>query len=222
MSEDNELGGGDFSAESFDSSYLLLIRGANKILDTLASVWKYTLAALLVSLSAIGVASIVLFFDTPGREVFFSEGVIFLAIAGWIFARNFALNCNQCCTEDIPRWKGVLSSFVKADNTVNRPADGQSLMENLMQIMVATGDWIRLIKRDVFSVLFWPVIATIVFVLTVYQVNFETLRFVAVGFVVYIFVLSAAVYYGVNLKFRRWQSKVSQFRGYTASAMENL
>lgn len=191
-------------------------------MDTLASVWKYSLAVLLISLSAIGVISIVLFFEVPSKEVFFTEGIIFLAVAGWIFARNFVLNCNQCCTADIPRWKRVLASFVKPDSTVDRQVDGQSVVENLMQIMVATGDWIRLIKRDIFSVLFWPVVATAAFVLSVYQVDILMLRFIAVGFVAYVFVLAIAVYFGTNMKFRRWQSKVAQFKGYTASAMENL
>jgi hypothetical protein len=210
------------AGENFDVSYISLIKGANTILDTLASVWKYSLTALLLSLSTVGVISIAIFFMMPGREVFLTEGVVFLAIAAWISARNFALNCNQCCTADIPHWKAILASFVKPDNTIDTQRDGQSVVESLIQVTVATGDWIRLIKRDIFSVLFWPIVAVLVFVFSVYQVDAFTLRIIAAAFFVYIGALVVVVYFGVNVKFKKWQIKVAQFKSYTATAMENL
>ena len=209
------------SKEDFAKSYLPLIKGANKVLDTLASVWRYSVIILLVSLSAIGAISLGLFFFA-GREVLFTEGVIFLAIAAWIFFRNVTGTCNRCCTADIPRWKHQLSSFVQPDNSVDVQRDGQSVVENLMQVIDESADWIRLIRRDVFSVLFWPVIAAIVFLGSVYSVDIALLQVIAVAFVIYVFALTGTVYYSVNVKFRGWQKRVASFRDYTASALENL
>jgi hypothetical protein len=208
--------------ESLKASYLSLIKGAKRVLDTLASVWKYSVTALLLSLSAIGITAIVLFLTVPGKEFYFTEGVIFLAIAAWIFARNVTGTCSQCCTADIPHWKSVLTSFVKPDNTIDSQKDGQSVVENLMQVAIATGDWIRLIKRDVFSVLFWPMLAGVVFLLSVYQVDVVIARVAAVGFIVYLFALTTAIYYSVNWKFRNWQTKVAQFKGYATTAIDRL
>ena len=208
--------------DNLDSSYISMIHDANQILDTLSRVWKYCLTALLLSLSIVGIVSIGLFVADTSKQQFFTEGVIFLAIAAWIFARNILGNRNQCCNEDIPHWKSVLASFVKPDNTWDSQKDGQSVIENLMKVVFATGGWIRSIKRDVFSVLFWPIVAIVIFLLSVYQVNVLEFRIIEVAFIIYMFTLAIAIYYGVNLKFKRWQSKVNRFETYTASAMENL
>jgi hypothetical protein len=207
---------------SVDTSYVSMIRDANQILDTLSKVWKYCLAALLLSLFIVGLVSIGLFVADPSQEQFFLEGIIFLAIAAWIFARNLLGQRNRCCTEDIPYWKSVLSSFVKPDNSLASVKDGESVIENLMKVTLATGDWIRTIKRDVFSVLFWPVVAIGFFLLSVYQVNVVELRIIEVSFVVYLFTLALAVYFGVNLRFRRWQARVDKFRVFTTTAIETL
>ncbi len=217
----NDNSAKDFEKVDFTASYLSLIKGADKILDTLASVWKYSLTALLLSLSIIGAISIVLFFAFPTRELFFTEGIIFLAIAGWIFARTFTGSCSRCCNADIPHWKRVLASFVQKDNTVDQ-RDGESVAENLMKVIDATGDWIRLIKRDVFSVLFWPVLAIVIFIFSVYPVELFVVRVVAVLFVIYIFALTVIIYYSVKVKFQGWQEKVSRFKQFTATAIENL
>jgi hypothetical protein len=206
--------------ETFDS-YLPLIKGANKVLDTLSSVWKYSLTALLLSLSVIGAVSLGLFL-LVGREVLFTEGVIFLAIAAWVFVRTFTGNCNRCCNADIPRWKGVLASFVQPNDSVDSQRDGESVVESLMKVIDESGDWIRLIRRDVFSVLFWPIIAMAIFVFSVYSVDIVVVRVVAVLFIIYVFVLTGVIYYSVKVKFQGWQEKVSRFRGYTATAIENL
>jgi hypothetical protein len=206
--------------ENFDS-YLPLINGANKILDTLSSVWKYSLTALLLSLSIIGAISIGLFL-LVGREILFTEGVIFLAIAAWIFVRTFTGNCNRCCNADIPRWKAILASFVQPNNSVDSQQDGQSVVESLMRVINESNDWIRLIRRDVFSVLFWPVIAMVLFVFSVYSVDITVVRVVEVLFVIYVFVLTGAIYYSVKVKFQGWQEKVSRFRDYTATAIEDI
>lgn len=219
---DPNIQGTVFPEESVEASYLSLIKAAKRVLDTLASVWKYSVTALLLSLSAIGITAIVLFLTVPGKEFYFTEGVIFLAIAAWIYARNVTGTCNQCCTADIPHWKSVLSSFVKPDNTLDSQKDGQSVVENLMQVTVATGDWIRLIKRDVFSVLFWPMLAGVVFLLSVYQIDAAVVRVAAVGFIVYIFALTTAIYYSVNWKFRNWQTRVAQFERYTTTAVDGF
>ena len=209
--------------EGIDSSYIPMIHDANQILDTLSKVWRYCLAALLLSLSAVGAAAIGLYLINTAQEQFFVEGIIYLAIAAWVFARNLLLGSrNSCCTEDIPRWKDRLASFVKSDNTVDAERDGESIIENLMKVTSATADWIRTIKRDVFSVLFWPVVAVAFFLLSVYQANFVEVRVVEVAFVVYIVVLAVAVYFGVNAKFRRWQAKADSFRAYTSKAIDNL
>jgi hypothetical protein len=205
-----------------DASYVSMIHGANEILDTLSKVWKYCLSALLLSLSIVGLVSIGLFVTDPSKQQFFTEGIIFLAIAAWVFARNILGNRNQCCNEDIPHWKSVLDSFIKPDNTLDSQKDGESIIENLMKVVFATGEWIRTIKRDVFSVLFWPIVAIVIFLLSVYQVNAIEFRIIEVTFIVYIFILAVAIYYGINLKFKRWQVKVNKFKTYTANAMENL
>ncbi len=207
--------------DNLDSSYISMIHDANQILDTLSKVWKYCLTALLLSLSIVGLVSIGLFVADPSKQQFFTEGVIFLAIAAWVFARNMLGNRN-CCTEDIPYWKKVLASFIKPDNTLDSQRDGQSIIENLMKVVLATGDWIRTIKKDVFSVLFWPIVAIVIFLLSVYQVNIIEFRIIEVAFIVYMFILAIATYYGINLKFEKWQSNVVRFRTYTASAIENL
>jgi len=210
------------SPENAESTYVSMIKDANKILDTLSRVWKYCLTVLLASLSAIGLVSLALFLTDTTKEQFFTEGVIFLAIAAWIFARNLLSTRNQCCNEDIPRWKGILGSFVKPDNTFDDQKDGESALENLMRVVFATGDWIKMIRRDVFSVLFWPIVAFAIFLLSVYQANIVEIRFLEIAFVAYIVFLTLAIYYGTNLKFRKWQTKVARFKGYTASALENL
>jgi hypothetical protein len=207
--------------ESFDSSYLSLIKGASKVLDTLTSVWKYSLTALLLSLSVIGAVSIGLFL-VVGREVLFTEGIIFLAIAAWIFLRTFTGNCNRCCNADIPHWKAVLASFVQSNNTVDSEREGQSVVESLMHVIDETGSWIVLIRRDVFSVLFWPVIAIVIFVLSIYSVDITVVRVVAVLFVIYVFALTGVIYYSVKVKFESWQERVSRFKTYSATAIENL
>jgi len=207
--------------EGFDSSYIQMIRGASKVLDTLASVWKYSLTALLLSLSVIGAVSIGLFL-VIGREMLFTEGVIFLAIAAWVFARTFSGNCSQCCNADIPRWKRVLASFVQQNNAIDIERDGQSVVESLMRVIEESSDWIRLIRRDVFSVLFWPVIAIVIFVLSVYSVDVAVVRVVAVLFVIYVFVLTSAIYYTVKVKFQSWQNRALRFKVYAATAVENL
>jgi hypothetical protein len=209
------------AAENFDSSFLSLINGANKVLDTLASVWKYSLTALLVSLSVIGGISISLFL-LVGREVLFTEGVIFLAIAAWIFVRTFTGNCNKCCNADIPRWKRVLTSFVQPNNTVISQQDGLSIVESLMRVIDESANWIRLIRRDVFSMLFWPVVAVAIFVFSVYSVDIVVVRVVEILFVIYVIVLTGAIYYSVKVKFQRWQEKVEHFKGNTATVIENL
>ncbi len=209
------------SKEDFAKSYLPLIKGANKVLDTLASVWRYSVIILLVSLSAIGAISLGAFFFV-GREVFFTEGVIFLAIAAWIFFRNVTDTCNRCCTADIPRWKRLLSSFIQSNNSVDMQRDGQSIAENLMRVIDESFDWIRLIRRDVFSMLFWPVIAAVIFLVSVYSVDITMLQVTAIALVMYVFVLTGTVYYTVNIRFQGWQERASSFRGYTASALESL
>ncbi len=206
--------------ESVDSSYIAMIRGANRVLDTLASVWKYSVTVLLLSLSVIGAISIGLFVAV-GRQTLFIEGIVFLAIAAWIFVRNVTGSCNRCCTADIPHWKRVLSSFVQPNNTVVSQ-DGQSVTESLMRMIVESGDWIRLIRRDVFSMLFWPVIATVIFVFSVYTVDIAVVQVVEVLFAIYVFLLTGVIYYTVKVKFQGWQEKVSRFRGLTADALENL
>jgi len=203
-------------------SYVSMIRDANRILDTLSRVWRYCLTVLLASLSAIGFVSILLFLIDTSKEQFFIEGIIYLAIAAWVFARNMLGTRNQCCNEDIPRWKAILASFVKPDNTFDSKRDGQSVIENLMKVIFATGDWIKMIRRDVFSVLFWPIVAFAIFLLSVYQVNIVEVRMLEIASVAYIVVLTLAVYYGTNLKFRKWQTKVARFKGYAVSALENL
>jgi len=221
MSEDDSQKG--FSKEdSIDASYLSMIRDANKILDTLSKVWKFCLIALLLSLSIVGLVSIGLFALNQSSVQFFSEGVIFLIIAVWVFARNLLGSQNKCCAEDIPYWKSTLASFVKADNTLDTQKDGQSVIENLIKVVYASGDWIRTIKRDVFSVLFWPLVAIVIFLLTVYQANVVQVRIIEIAFVAYMFALVIAVYYGVNLRFKRWQTKVDRFRSFTSKAIETL
>jgi hypothetical protein len=207
--------------DNLDSSYISMIHDANQILDTLSKVWKYCLTTLLLSLSIVGLVSIGLFIADPSKQQFFTEGVIFLAIAAWVFARNI-LGKRNCCTEDIPYWKKILASFIKPDNTLDSQRDGQSIIENLMKVVLATGDWIRTIKKDVFSVLFWPIIAIVIFLLSVYQVNIIEFRIIEVAFIVYMFILAIAIYYGINLKFKKWQSNVDRFKTYTANAIENL
>ena len=204
-----------------DSSYISMIHDANQILDTLSRVWKYCLTALLLSLSIVGLVSIGLFVADQSKQQFFTEGVIFLAITAWIFVRNILGNRN-CCTEDIPYWKKILASFIKPDNTLDSQRDGQSIIENLMKMVLATGDWIRTIKKDVFSMLFWPIVAIVIFLLSVYQVNILEFRIIEVAFIVYIFILAITIYYGINLKFKKWQSNVNRFKTYTATAIENL
>gem|GEM_PF-5825591 len=206
--------------ESFDSFNLALIKGANKVLDTLASVWKYSVAALLLSMLVIGAISLGLF-TILGRQTLFIEGIIFLAIAAWIFFRNLTGTCNQCCTDDIPHWKRVLTSFIQPNNTI-ATADGQSVTESLMHVIDASTDWIRLIRRDIFSMLFWPVVATVIFVFSVYSVNIAIVRIAWVLLIIYVFILTGAVYYSVRFRFQTWQEKVSKFKGYAASALENL
>jgi len=207
---------------NLDSSYVSMISDANRILDTLSRAWKYCLTALLTSLSAIGLASLALFLSDTTQEQFLTEGIIFLAIAAWIFSRNILGSRNQCCNEDIPRWKAILSSFLRPDNTFDSQHDGQSALENLMKVILATNDWIKTIKRDVFSVLFWPILAVGIFLLSIYQVNVLELRILEIAFVAYMVILTSAVYYGVNLKFRKWQTKAANFKAFTASALENL
>jgi len=206
-----------------ESSYVSMIKDANRILDTLSRVWRYCLVALLLSLSIVGFASIGFYLVAPsGREQFFAEGVIFIAIAAWIFARNLLLGPrDRCCTEDIPRWKATLASFVGPDNSLAE-RDGESIIEDLMKVTLATGDWIRQIKRDVFSVLFWPVVATVLFLLSVFQVNIVEFRIIEVAFIVYLVTLALAVYFGVNSKFQRWQAKVDRFRAFASKAIETL
>jgi hypothetical protein len=38
-----------------------------------------------MSLAIVGLASIGLFVDDPSKQQFFTEGIIFLAIAAWVF-----------------------------------------------------------------------------------------------------------------------------------------
>jgi hypothetical protein len=211
------------TVDNVDASYVSMIRDANQILDMLSKVWKYCLTALLLSLSIVSLVSIGLFVADPTKEQFFTEGIIFLAIAVWIFARNLLIGRrNRCCTEEIPHWKSVLASFIKPDNSFNAQKDGESVIENLMKVILATSDWIRTIKRDVFSVLFWPIVAIVIFLLSVYQVNVVEVRIIEVAFIVYMFTLAIAIYYGVNLRFRRWQVKVDKFRAFTSTAIETL
>lgn len=116
----------------------------------------------------------------------------------------------------------MLASFIKPDNTLDREKEGQSVIENLMKVVLATSDWIKTIKRDVFSVLFWPIVAIVIFLLSIYQVNVFEVRVLDVVFIVYMFTLALAIYYGIDVKFRRWQTKAARFKNYTAIALENL
>lgn len=176
----------------------------------------------MISLSMVGAFSIAFYFIIPGHDVFLTEGIIFLIIAAWVFARNFLMGCTQCCTTDIPHWKGVLASFIKPDGTIEQEKDGESVVENLMQVITATGDWIRMIKRDVFSLLFWPIVAAIVLTFSIYFANIATLQFVAGAFAVYIGALVIGVYFGVGYAFRKWQARITRFKDAAKTAMELL
>jgi hypothetical protein len=208
--------------ENIEVSYLSMIKDASRILEMLSSVWRYCVSVILLSLSIIGLLSISMFVIVPGKEIFFAEGIIFQSIAAWIFVRNSSGVCSGCCSADIPRWKGVLASFVNSDNSVEMEKDGQSVLENLMQVILITGDWIRQIKRDVFSMLFWPLLASVIFVISLYPVDLVVVRVVEVTFVAYAFVLATGIFYGVNSKFHNWQTRVKSFKNFTSSALDGF
>jgi hypothetical protein len=85
-----------------------------------------------------------------------------------------------------------------------------------MQIISASEGWISVIRRELLSMLIWPILAIGMLLLTVYTVEVTLVRTIAVGFVGYVFALTFAVYYGVKMKFQSWQSKVDQFKTRTA------
>lgn len=211
----------DLDAETLNAAYLPLIKDTNRILDTLSHIWTYSITVILLTLIAIGVISLYLSFLTLNDTAFFTEGIIFLIVAAFLLMRHFMGPHNSKRRINIPHWKSVLNSFVKPDNTVSGQ-DGQSILESLMQIVIISDEWIRRIKRGIFSTLFWPIVAVIIFIFSSFQLNTFEFQIISVFFVVYMFVLIVAVYYGVNWRFRGWQTKVARFKNFTANAVDSL
>ncbi len=222
MSNDKRVVDRDIGAESIGDSYRTLIVGASRVLDTLTAVWKFSLAALIGSLSVMGVVAIAVYFTIFPRESLFLEGFVFLAIAAWIFSRSLTGRCCSCCTVEIPRWRSILASFIKPDSTVDTSKEGEGVVDSVMQVMLASEEWMRVIRRELFSMLLWPILAAVVMLLTVYTVDATTVKMISLAFIGYIFALTVAIYYIVNQKFQPWQRRVAKFKANVENTLQAM
>lgn len=208
--------------KEMDDVHLSLIGGAQRMLDTATSVWKFSLAALMGSLSVMGAVAVLMYFTILSRDSLFLEGVVFLAIAAWILARSLTGQCCSCCTVEIPRWKRILRSFIRADGTVDMDKQGEGVADSLIQVIAASEKWINVIRQELVSMLIWPVLAIVILISTVFTIDVTVVRIIALGFVGYVFVLTLAVYFGVKLKFQDWQSRIDRFEANTDRALKAI
>lgn len=222
MSSDKRSVDVDIGAEGIGDSHRALIVGASSVLDTLTVVWRFSLAALIGSLSVMGVVAIVTYFAVFPRESLFLEGFVFLAMAAWIFFRSLTGRCCTCCTVEIPRWRSILASFIKPDSTVDAFREGEGVVDSVMQVMLASEEWMRVIRRELFSMLLWPILAAVVLLLTVYTVDATTVKMISLAFIGYIFALTVAIYYTVNQKFQPWQRRVAKFKANLENALQAM
>jgi hypothetical protein len=199
-------------SDSLDQAQLQLLSGAKRMLDTTAALWKVSLVVLAGSLSAMGIIALLLYSFILPKDALFIEGILFLAISAWILARSLTGQCCSCCTVEIPRWKRILASFVKADGTFDTDRQGEGVVDTIMQMILASEDWISIIRRELLSMLIWPILAIGMLLLTAYTVEVTFVRIIVLAFVGYVFLLTFAVYFGVKLKFQSWQNKVDQFK----------
>jgi hypothetical protein len=199
-------------SDRLDQAQLQLLSGAKRMLNTTVALWKMSLVALVGSLSAMGIIALLLYSFILPRDALFIEGIVFLAIAAWTLARSLTGQCCSCCTVEIPRWKRILGSFVKPDGTFDTERQGEGVVDTIMQMILASEDWISVIRREVLSMLIWPILAIGMLLLTVYTVEVTFVRAIVLAFVGYVFLLTFAIYFGVKLKFQSWQNKVDQFK----------
>ncbi|MCL4436111.1 MAG: hypothetical protein M1503_00300 [Thaumarchaeota archaeon] len=73
--------------------------------------------------------------------------------------------------------------------------EGEGGVDSVMQIMLASEEWMRVIRRELFSMPLWPILAAVVLLLTVYTVDSTTMRMIALAFIGYIFALTVVIYY---------------------------
>lgn len=218
MAEENDSAKSS-SSESLDAVYIPLIKDANKIFSTLSTVWNYSHIAVFSSLYLIGFASFGLYFTNPANDRFRIMGIVFLIIATVFFAQPSG---NRRRRDEMMRWKSTLASLVKPDNTLIIPQDGQSILENLMQVILASEKWISRIKRRIFTMILWQVVAVVVFFVVLYQANSIQVQLIQNGLIVFAVALALIVYFSVDLKFRGWQNKIAKFKSNASTVMDRL
>jgi hypothetical protein len=207
--------------ENVDAIYLPLLRDADKILSTLSKIWTYSHVAIFTSLYFLGFISIVAYFLYPANDRFLQLGEIFVIIAIVVVLVHFG-RINRRRRAEMAHWKFTLASYIKPDNTINSQQNGESILENLMKVILASDRWISRIKRRIIMMLVWQTVAVVVFFMVAFQVSSFQVGIIEECLVVYSLGLAIAVYYGVNWRFRSWQSKVNKFKSSTSSAMDRL
>lgn len=96
------------------------------------------------------------------------------------------------------------------------------MVESVMQVMLASEEWMRVIRRELFSMLLWPILAAVVLLLTVFTVDATTLKIISLAFIGYVFALTLAIYYTVNQKFKPWQRRVAKFKANVENALQTM
>ena len=100
--------------------------------------------------------------------------------------------------------------------------EGEGVAETIMQMIFASEEWINVIRRELLSMLVWPILAILILSFTAFQVELATIRALAVGFVVYIFAMTFVVYFGVRLKFQNWEGRVARFKANANGALLSI
>ena len=109
---------------------------------------------------------------------------------------------------NMENWKIKLASFIKPDNTLNTPQNGQSILENLMSVILASEKWISRIKRQIFSMIIWLAVSIVVFFVVLYQANSVQVQLVENGLLVFAVALALVVYFSVDLQFGAGRKKL--------------
>lgn len=207
------------SSENLDAVYVPLIKDANKIFSTLSTVWNYSHVAIFSSLYLIGFVSFGLYFMNPANYNFRSLGIVFLIIATIFFLQPSGTRRRR---DEMTHWKIMLASLIKPDNTLNTPQDGQSILENLMQVILASEKWISRIKRRIFTMILLQTVAVVAFFAVLYQTSSVQVQLVENGLIVFAVALVLIVYFSVDLKFRGWQNKIAKFKSHVSIAVDRL
>lgn len=201
--------------------HLSLIAGSKKILNDLQRVSRLCQEIVFGSFLFLGALAIVAYFAVLPKEGVLLSGIALSAIGAWFLVRERTGFGRRCC-EDICSQNENIESLVKSDGTVDYDLPGRSVIDTTMSVVTESEEWMREISRELFLMLFWPALAVLILLMSVYSISSLQAQALSLGFIIYIIGMTSAVYIGTKLKFRSWQRRVAFFSSKAEEILQKI